>query len=73
MQEVPENGSDVAHLETVHSPSLLSGIDLRYCKNKFFGKHKWEAQWEPLPEPDTHIAQMQLTHSYEVRYFVTLS
>lgn len=29
IQEIPENGADVSHLNAVHGPSILSGVDLR--------------------------------------------
>ena len=30
MKEVPENAADVAHLNYLHGPNLLNGVDLRY-------------------------------------------
>lgn len=29
LQEIPENGADVSHLNAVHGPSIVSGVDLR--------------------------------------------
>lgn len=29
IQEIPENGADVSHLNAVHGPSIVSGVDLR--------------------------------------------
>ncbi|XP_026748070.1 cholesterol 7-desaturase [Trichoplusia ni] len=51
IQEIPENGADVAHLNSVHSLSVL----------ELFGHHVWSANWEP---GEDHTASMDLTHDY---------
>ncbi|XP_061165164.1 cholesterol 7-desaturase nvd-like [Saccostrea echinata] len=65
IEEIPENGADLQHLECVHSPLITSGIDLRHMWNELwsFGSHTWTAQWEPSPPPNEHIGTLRLTHS----------
>ncbi|KAK1155773.1 cholesterol 7-desaturase isoform X1 [Acipenser oxyrinchus oxyrinchus] len=44
IQEIPENAADIAHLSHLHTPSILSGVDLRYTNSKVwdFVRHHWE-------------------------------
>ena len=46
LQEVPENGADLAHLPQLHGPLLPAGVDIRYMYAKLwdFGKHQWNAK-----------------------------
>lgn len=46
IQEIPENGADVAHLNAVHSPNMFAGSDLRYTRSCWFsfGAHSWNAK-----------------------------
>lgn len=46
IQDIPENGPDVAHLKTVHSSSLLTGVDIRYTHSSLLsiGNHVWDAK-----------------------------
>ena len=63
MQDIPENGADVAHLACVHTAGVSSGADTDY-KDRLPGKlhtHKWSVKWEALPEPHTHIGRTTLT------------
>ena len=45
-QEIPENGADVAHLNAVHSPSMITGSDLRFARASWasFSSHAWTAK-----------------------------
>lgn len=45
IQDVPENGADVAHLNAVHDANILVGSDLRDSNKKWgsFAKHVWNA------------------------------
>lgn len=72
IQDIPENGADVAHLSAVHGPNCLSGSDIRYSRPAWaeFGMHAWHASWNaPSEENDDppHIARMDLKHSF--RFF----
>ncbi|XP_070811669.1 cholesterol 7-desaturase nvd-like [Pituophis catenifer annectens] len=64
IEEIPENAADVAHLSFLHSPSVISGNDLRFTDNHrwAFFRHTWEAEWQPEPEPNGHCSVMLLTH-----------
>ncbi|KAL4219144.1 hypothetical protein ACF0H5_021726 [Mactra antiquata] len=64
IEEIPENGADVAHLKQVHEPFIAAGIDLAGMWNKYlsFGQHRWTAQWTQMPKPDEHIGSLKLTH-----------
>ena len=68
VQEIPENGGDVAHLNAIHGPSLLAGSDLRFSERIIhrFARHVWSAQWQPH-ESKPYNATMHLHH--EVRIF----
>lgn len=43
-QEIPENAADLAHLSHLHTPSMTSGVDLRYINSKTweFLRHDWK-------------------------------
>lgn len=64
IEEIPENGADVAHLKQVHQPFIAAGIDLTAMWNKYlsFGQHHWTANWSQMPAPDGHIGSLKLTH-----------
>ncbi|XP_078326033.1 cholesterol 7-desaturase nvd-like [Crassostrea virginica] len=65
IEDIPENGADLQHLDCVHSPLITSGIDLRQMWSALwsFGNHSWTAKWEQNPAPNEHIGTLQLTHS----------
>lgn len=46
IQDIPENGADVAHLAAVHGPNMLTGNDLRFSRTAWanFGMHSWNAR-----------------------------
>lgn len=46
IQDIPENGADVAHLSAVHGPNCMSGSDIRYARPAWaeFGMHAWHAR-----------------------------
>ncbi|XP_057376323.1 cholesterol 7-desaturase nvd-like isoform X1 [Daphnia carinata] len=73
IQEIPENGSDVAHLDCLHGPSLLYGSDLNAAQGGKsdngwvpFLQHHWKLKWEPNSE-EKHVATSSLQH--ELRLF----
>lgn len=68
IQEIPENAADVAHLAHLHSPSMTSGVDLRYTNSKTwqFLRHDWKAQWIPESEPNKHCSQMLVKHALTI-------
>ncbi|XP_054263633.1 cholesterol 7-desaturase nvd [Macrosteles quadrilineatus] len=70
IEEIPENGADIAHLNAIHAPSLLGGSDLRYYERMWhsFARHTWSATWRQHTTPgEEHIGTMNLDH--DVRLF----
>lgn len=61
---MPENAADVAHLNYLHGPGILSGVDLRETHNSFhFLTHQWHAAWEPQKTEETkHLSVLTLLH-----------
>ena len=46
VQEIPENAADIAHLAHLHTPGIVSGVDLRYTNSKTweFIRHDWKVR-----------------------------
>ncbi|XP_028170462.1 cholesterol 7-desaturase-like [Ostrinia furnacalis] len=64
LQEIPENGADVAHLNAVHSPSVVTGLAEKYpFLLNIIGSHVWSATWN---KGEGHIADLTLTHDYKI-------
>jgi len=65
IEEIPENGADVAHFEPVHSALVTAGTDLRYITSKLwdFGHHTFTGSWEAHSKPEGHIGSLTLKHS----------
>ncbi|KJE94081.1 Rieske domain-containing protein [Capsaspora owczarzaki ATCC 30864] len=72
IQEVPENGADIAHLKHVHSPLMASGTDLRATRTEggprfqAIGEHVWDASWTPGEGIDKHIGFLELVHQMTI-------
>ncbi|XP_033245602.1 cholesterol 7-desaturase isoform X1 [Drosophila miranda] len=67
IQEIPENGADMAHFAAIHNESFLSGsLAPRISVLSRFGCHKWNASWFPTTGKDKHIAEIALTHSLKI-------
>lgn len=67
IQEIPENGADLAHFRAIHNASVLAGgIDPQNSLLKNAGNHHWEAVWKPSEAPTKHIARVKLKHSIEL-------
>ena len=73
LQEIPENGADVAHLKQVHTPVIAAGINLSNMWNRYlsFAWHSWTAQWTQNPAPEEHIGSLKLTHDLTLFGFST--
>lgn len=55
IQEVPENGADVAHLNYLHTSPVVHFLG-------YFGiTHLWSATWAPMSGKNSHVAQIELT------------
>ncbi|XP_045204742.2 cholesterol 7-desaturase nvd-like [Mercenaria mercenaria] len=69
IEEIPENGADVAHLKQVHEPFMAAGTDLTTMWSKYFswGQHKWKASWHQMSSPDEHVGCMTVFH--DLKFF----
>jgi len=67
IQEIPENGADIAHLNWLHTPSILRGTDLRYIRGPLnIIEHGWKGEWKALEGEQAHVAELKLTHELEI-------
>lgn len=66
IQEVPENGADIHHLNFLHSPFVLTGTDLRTTRRWTFLEHTWIATWNPMEAPNAHVANLKLSHRLSI-------
>lgn len=70
VQEIPENGADIAHLGHLHAPSVFKGADLGsvFAKNKVMdvGTHEWQGSWQSLEGASSHIAQVSIKHAFAI-------
>ncbi|VDK43866.1 unnamed protein product [Anisakis simplex] len=63
IQDLPENGADIAHLNYLHLAGVLRGNDITKIEMEVkepIIRHIWDGKWEPQPEPNQHIAIMYL-------------
>ncbi|KAL7052618.1 hypothetical protein ACKWTF_004938 [Chironomus riparius] len=70
IQDIPENGADIAHLATVHGSNILGGADINNMRNSWFsfGSHIWNAKWSSNTY-FKHMATVKLTHIYKLLSF----
>lgn len=70
IQEMPENGADVAHLGHLHVPILFKGSDLRhvFARNLLldFAKHTWSGEWQARAAPESHAADLTVKHFFSL-------
>ncbi|KAK6621630.1 hypothetical protein RUM44_001437 [Polyplax serrata] len=61
IQDVSENGGDIAHLNAIHAPNLLGGHDLRFFERFYlkFMRHMWTGDWQPNAT-ESHMGLMTL-------------
>ncbi|CAK8696054.1 unnamed protein product [Clavelina lepadiformis] len=64
IQDLPENGSDQAHLSHLHVPNALSGNDLstQFSSSWNFAQHIFKAYSKGSDEDTPHISKFDLTH-----------
>ncbi|XP_069980673.1 cholesterol 7-desaturase nvd [Penaeus vannamei] len=67
IQEIPENGADMAHLGHLHVPNIFKGNDLRdaFANNQVMdlAEHAWNGEWRARQSPESHMAELVMTHS----------
>ncbi len=68
LQDIPENGADVAHLTYLHHAGVSSGSEINYrdLLSAKLHTHNWTACWESLPEPSSYIGRMTLTMTNKI-------
>lgn len=68
IEEIPENGADLAHLYHVHRPIIFAGIDLTTMWSKYFSFacHEWQGSWAQNPAPEEHIGCLSLTQRMNI-------
>ncbi|XP_053963079.1 cholesterol 7-desaturase nvd [Anastrepha ludens] len=67
IQEIPENGADLAHFSAVHRACLFAGVENpEKSALAKFGQHHWQAVWKTSFVPKTHIASLHLTHAIQL-------
>ncbi|KAI1698388.1 cholesterol 7-desaturase [Ditylenchus destructor] len=63
LDEVPENGADVAHLNYLHRSGINYGNDITRIelnKDDPLIMHKWLASWEQMEGDEKHVSVMRL-------------
>ncbi|CAG0901216.1 unnamed protein product [Darwinula stevensoni] len=62
IQDIAENGADMAHFTVVHGPVIAMGSDLRKAGSSFWKAihHTWNATWAPLPHPEGHVGHLDV-------------
>ncbi|CAG9530031.1 unnamed protein product [Cercopithifilaria johnstoni] len=63
IQEIPENGADIAHLNYLHLSGINNGNDITKIEMENpepLVRHVWNGRWEQQPEPNKHIGVMYL-------------
>ncbi|XP_031569651.1 cholesterol 7-desaturase-like isoform X2 [Actinia tenebrosa] len=68
IQEIPENGADLNHLDHLHGSPFLAGTDLRYTfTSKWLEvmRHSWDGSWS-VDEDNKHVGKLTLKHEIVV-------
>jgi cholesterol 7-dehydrogenase len=68
LQEVPENGADIGHLNQIHAPSMVMGQSFQsWTRTAFmrflFGLHEWQADWQQ-DQQESHLARIKLFQTF---------
>ncbi|XP_067616247.1 cholesterol 7-desaturase nvd isoform X2 [Eurosta solidaginis] len=67
IQDIPENGADMAHFSAVHRACLLTGME--YSDQGIlakYGKHHWQSVWNATALPISHLAELHLKHYFQL-------
>lgn len=77
IQDIPENGPDVAHLNEIHADSFALGGDISWSRRfkelaSSFG-HYWTATWTQRSAPESHIADVSLFNTSKIFGFEILT
>jgi len=65
IQEIPENGADVSHLNVVHKPAMMVGGKPNDALFKWsFVKHIWGASWAANDQPGEEYKALMKVHHH---------
>ncbi|XP_017874530.1 PREDICTED: cholesterol 7-desaturase [Drosophila arizonae] len=65
IQEIPENGADLAHFRAIHNDNIITGTsDQKHSIFSWLGYHQWQASWSPSEAK--HIGEIQMSHVFEL-------
>uniref|UniRef100_A0A0N5AQU7 cholesterol 7-desaturase n=1 Tax=Syphacia muris TaxID=451379 RepID=A0A0N5AQU7_9BILA len=70
IQEIPENGADIAHLGYLHLAAANEGNDItkiRLDSENRIIKHYWDGNWEAQSKPNQHVGIMHLDQAITYR------
>lgn len=65
IQDIPENGADVAHLPALHGHMALGGQYAAQADRspwRWFGAHEWTAAWRADGTRGSHVSALDLQH-----------
>ncbi|XP_025419278.1 cholesterol 7-desaturase isoform X2 [Sipha flava] len=68
VQDIPENGADVAHLSVLHGDMALGGQYAAQANTSLWnilGNHKWKAEWK-ADKDQWHLSKLKLEHKLKV-------
>nr|AVD30015.1 Neverland [Lepeophtheirus salmonis salmonis] len=65
IQDIPENGADVNHLDAIHRTGIIAGGNpgsFKILLSSLLAYHKWEVNWTSDDKTNPHIAKVSLNH-----------
>ncbi|XP_039229577.1 cholesterol 7-desaturase nvd [Drosophila yakuba] len=66
IQEIPENGADIAHFNAIHKNSFINDRWVKKISSFGFGSHHWRARWSPFVGKLKYLAEVNLSHSLQL-------
>ncbi|XP_070136022.1 cholesterol 7-desaturase nvd [Drosophila bipectinata] len=65
IREIPENGADTIHFNSIHNECFMSGNITKSSKFFQYCHHKWNSSWMPSKNAK-HLAEIKLSHSLQI-------
>ncbi|XP_026833154.1 cholesterol 7-desaturase isoform X3 [Drosophila erecta] len=66
IQEIPENGADIAHFNAIHKNSFLNDTWVQKKSVFGLGSHNWKARWSPFVGKLKYLAEVNLSHTLQL-------
>ncbi|XP_033158433.1 cholesterol 7-desaturase isoform X6 [Drosophila mauritiana] len=66
IQEIPENGADIAHFNAIHKKNFINGSWVQKKRLFGLGSHHWKARWSPLVGKLKYLAEVNLNHYFKL-------